>query len=125
MSIEKWDPITVKRAALAELQQNAELVGVFVETEARRRLDAISNPDTKRDRNYRHYLSKYLLTHVITSGNDFIEIDVGMKIGPRGSGASYHGFFIEIGSDSAPAHPYLRPAVFDNRAEILQLLAGK
>lgn len=125
MTIEKWDPVTVKRAALAELQQNAELVGVFVETEARRRLDAISSPDTKRDKNYRHYLSKYLLRHVITVKNDAIEIDVGMKVGPRGTGASYHGFFIEIGSESAQAHPYLRPAVFGNSAEIVQLLAGE
>lgn len=125
MSVEKWDPIAVKKMAMDELMANAELTGVFIESEARRRLDAITAPDTSRDKNYRHYLSKYLLTHTVTVEKDAVVIDVGMKVGPRGTGASHHGFYIEIGSESAAAHPYLRPAVFDNANEIVGLLAGK
>jgi hypothetical protein len=125
MSIVKWDPVAVKKMAMDELMANAELTGVFLESEARRRLDAITDPDTPRDKNYRYYLSKYLLTHTVTKESNAIVIDVGMKVGPRGSGASHHGFYIEIGSESAAAHPYLRPAVFDNADEIVGLLAGE
>jgi len=125
MTIVEWKPAVVKKMALDQLEANAELVGVFVETEARQRLDAITDPDTARDKNYRHYLSKYLLTHVVEKSEKEIVISVGMRVGPRGSGAGHHGFFIETGSESAPAHPYLRPAVFGNAREIVNLLTGK
>jgi len=122
--IKSWTPDKVKAMVKNNLAKNVEVVGVFVESEARRRLDAIKSPDTKRDKNYRAYLSKWLLTHTSTIGSNYVEVAVGMKIGNVGAGSHYHGFYIETGSVTAPAHPYLRPAVFNNTKEILQLFGG-
>jgi len=123
--IKNWQPQKVKAMVKGILSQNAEGVGVFVETEARKKLDAISSPDTKRDINYRAFLSKWMLTHTVVITENMVEVNVGMRVGDRGSGSHHHGFFIEIGSESAPAHPYLRPAVFNNKEEIIQLFGGK
>lgn len=106
------------------LSQNAEGVGVFVETEARKKLDAISSPDAKRDINYRAFLSKWMLTHTVVITENMVEVNVGMRVGDRGSGSHHHGFFIETGSSTAPAHPFLRPAVFSNANTIIQLFVG-
>jgi len=95
-------------------------VGKFVETEARRRLDAITDPDTKRDKNYRSYLSSYILTNKVEQETNAVVIQVGMKIGTEGQ--THHGFYIETGSSTAEAHPYLRPAVFNNEREIVGML---
>jgi len=121
--ITKWDPEAVRKAALADLQTNAEIAGKFVETEARRRLDAITSPDNRRAVNYRHYLSKFLLTYTVETLAKAIIIRVGMRRRSE-KGGDHHGFYIETGSSTAPAHPYLRPAVFDNASEIVSLLSG-
>ena len=121
--ITKWKPEAVRAAALAELQANAEIVGKFVETEARRRLDAITQPDNRRAVNYRRFLSKYLLTYTVEKTAKAIVIRVGMRRRSE-KGGDHHGFYIETGSTTAPAHPYLRPAVFDNASEIVALLGG-
>lgn len=118
--ITKWDPVAVKDMARSVILSHAEDVGHFVESEARRRLDAITDPDTKRDKNYRAYLSQYILTNTVEDSEKEIVISVGMKIGKDGQ--RYHGFYIETGSSTAAAHPYLRPAVFGNQKEIVKLL---
>lgn len=118
--ITRWEPANVKTMALEVIMSRAEDVGKFVETEARRRLDAIINPDTKRDRNYRSYLSSFILTNVVEKGEKEVVIRVGMKIGKDGQ--THHGFYIETGSSTAEAHPYLRPAVFNNEREIVRML---
>ena len=123
--IKNWTPDKVKNMAKSILSSNAVEVGAFVESEARQKLDAIKSPNTKRDKNYRAYLSKWLLTNVVKTTKNMVEVSVGMKIGDRGTGTHWHGFFIETGSSTAPAHPYLRPAVFNNSKEILQLFGGK
>ena len=122
--ITKWKPEAVRAAALAELQANAEIVGKFVETEARRRLDAITQPDNKRAINYRKFLSKYILTYTVEKTAKAIVIRVGLR-SHYGKTKGHRGFFIETGSTTAPAHPYLRPAVFDNGSEIVALLGGR
>lgn len=118
--IVNWQPAKVKQMAKDVILSRAEDVGKFVETEARRRLDAIKDPDTKRDKNYRHYLSDFVLTNTVESETNAVVIRVGMKIGKDGQ--HYHGYYIEIGSSTAEAHPYLRPAVFSNSREIVQML---
>ena len=118
--ITKWQPANVKRMVKDVLLSRAGDVGKFVETEARRRLDAITDPDTKRDINYRNYLSSYILTNKIEDEVNAVIISVGMKIGKEGQ--THHGFYIETGSSTAAAHPFLRPAVFDNEREIVGML---
>lgn len=120
MTITKWDPVAVKNMAKSVIVSHAEDVGHFVETEARRRLDAIEDPDTKRDKNYRAYLSEFILTNTVEDSEKEVAIRVGMKIGKQGQ--THHGFYIETGSSTAAAHPYLRPAVFDNGKEIVAML---
>jgi len=128
VSFSKWDPEKIKAAVEARLMDHAPAVGKFVEDDARRRLDAIKTPDTGRDRNYRRYLSKYILTHAVNKDRgpgtgDGLVIAVGMKIGK--SGQRHHGFYIETGSSTAPAHPFLRPAVTQNARDIIRLLIGR
>jgi len=120
----KWDPEAVKAATLAQVTANAELVGTFLETEARRRLDAIRTPDNKRAVAWRAFLSRWVLTHTVMEETDAIVITVGMKRGLK-KGGNTRGFYVEVGSSTAPAHPYLRPAVFGNAATIVALLGGK
>ena len=118
--ITSWRPDAVKQAAVAELESNGAIVGKFVETEARRRLYAISVPEW--GEKYRRLIVGRLLTFVVTREPKAVVITVGVAGGPKGR---HHGFWIEIGTRKQPAHPYLRPAVFDNAREIVALLAGR
>ena len=119
----KWDPAAVKAAVKSQLVENGEIVGKFVENDARRRLDAITKPDNRKAVRWRALLSKWVLTNTVEEEQDAVVISVGMKRGPK-SGGNTRGFYVEIGSKSAPAHPYLRPAVFQNMREIVKLLTG-
>jgi hypothetical protein len=121
VTFENGSPEKVEQMVRDKLKSRAEDVAKFVETEARNGLDAIQTPDTKRDINYRHYLSRWILTSQVTEDGKAVLIRVGMKIGK--SGQTHHGFYIETGSTTAPARPYLRPAVFDNKQAIMGLLA--
>ncbi len=119
MSPLKWTPETVKAAAIQELVANGEIVGKFVESDARRRLLAIRDPDW--GANYRRLVVGRLLTNVVEKSPNEVTITVGVRTGPRGA---HHGFFIEFGSRTAGAHPFLRPAVFENGRQIVALLSG-
>ena len=124
VTFERWTPETVKSLVTAKLLGNAPQTGKFIEDDARQRLDSIKTPDTKRDVNYRHYLSKWILTHAVEKeGEDGFVIAVGMKIGKDGQ--RHHGFYIETGSSTAPAHPFLRPAVTQNARDIILMLLGE
>lgn len=118
--IKKWSPQKVRDAALKELAENAEIVGKFVETEARRRLYAIDEPAW--GERYRRLIVARLLTYVVERKAKAIVITVGVRVGPKGH---HHGFWIEFGSSTAPAHPFLRPAVYDNARQIVKLLADE
>ncbi len=115
-----WTPEKFKKQIIAELSQNAEVVGKYCETEARRRLLAISDP--KWGEAYRSQLVARLLTYEIKTSAKEVDITVGVRTSSSGS---HHGVYIEMGSKTAPAHPFLRPAVFQNAARIVALLSGK
>lgn len=115
-----WTPNAVKRMAQEIVLERAEDVGKFCETDARRRLDAITDPDTKRDKNYRKYLSDWILTNTVEKDKFDVLIRIGMKVGKEGQ--MHHGFYIETGSSTAQAHPFLRPSVFSNARDIVDLL---
>jgi len=115
-----WKPDVFKKKLIAELAENAEIAGKFVEQDARKRLQAISDP--RWGEAYRSKLVARLLTYEVMTSPKEITINVGVRTSSSGS---HHGFYIEMGSKSAPAHPFLRPAVFQNAARIVALLSGK
>ncbi len=121
VTFENWQPEKVEEMVKQKMVSRGEDVAKYVETQARNKLDAIKTPDTKRDINYRNYLSRYILTSQVTEEDKAVLIQVGMRVGRRGQ--THHGFYIETGSTTAPSRPYLRPAVLDNKRNIMRLLA--
>lgn len=116
----KWNPEGVIEKVAAETTENMELACKFVETDARRRLLSISEPEWGAA--YRREILARKLTSVVTRKGKAIVGVVGMRTGKEGR---HYGYYIEMGSSTAPAQPYLRPAVFQNAREIVKLLAGK
>lgn len=115
-----WRADEFKAELLAELAANAEIVGKFVEEDARRRLHEVREPDWGRA--YRQQVVSRLLTNEIEQ----TQREIVIRVGVRATGDSrHHGFYIETGSSTAPAQPWLRPAVFENAARIVALLSGK
>lgn len=122
MTVTRWDPKAVKEMVRVQIENNLDAAAKFVEDDARRRLLAIRKPDTKRDVNYRNYLASYILTHQVESEKKDLVARIGMKIGKEGQ--KHHGFYIERGSSTAPAQPYLRPALMDNAKDIIRIITG-
>jgi hypothetical protein len=127
-----WTPEAVKRQVLDDLVANGEIAGKFIESDARSKLLGIGEPAW--GAGYRRYIANYLLTSLVEREANAVVIWLGVKLGPKGS---QHGLWIELGTATIPprggkrgrpgypAHPYLRPAVFNNAREIVRLLAGR
>jgi len=115
-----WKPESFKKQLIADLVQNGEIVGKFVETEARRRLLAIRDPEWGEA--YRSKLVARLLTYEVKTSPKEVTINVGVRTSSSGS---WHGYYIELGSSKFGPHPFLRPAVFQNAAKIVALLSGR
>jgi hypothetical protein len=83
---------------------------------------------------YRRQVVSRLLTYTVETEPKAVVIRVGVARGPKGA---QHGLWIELGTATIPphgdkpgrpgypAHPFIRPAVFENQRQILMLLAGK
>lgn len=115
-----WTPDKFKAELVQQLVANGEIVGKFVEEDARRRLLDIQEPEWGAA--YRSEVVARLLTHTVERDGNQVVITVGVA---EGSGGRHHGFYIELGSSTAPAHPFIRPAVFENGGKIVALLSGK
>lgn len=122
--IREWTPEAVKKMARDIVADNAELTGKFLEVEAAARLDAIKEPSDKRFLGYRWFLKRHLLTSTVKVRDNSVTVTVGMRRQAK-KGGDHHGFYIETGSAVAPANPYLRPAVFGNARDIVNLLTGR
>lgn len=118
----KWQPEKVRAFVVDELVENGEIAGKFVETEARARLHAIKDPDW--GEKYRTMIVGRKLTYAVIKEPKAVIIRVGVRMGKDEKGRWY-GFYIATGTRRRAAHPYLRPAVFQNRRKIVALLAGK
>lgn len=119
MSRMRWDTRTFRKMVEQRLVDRSEIVGKFVEEEARRRLLAIQEPRKGRQ-HHRRYVASLL---------DYeVEVERGgvrTRVGPRATSESRHfGLYIEIGSTVFPPAPYLRPAVFDNAGQIIGIFEG-
>lgn len=115
-----WKATEFKKKLSGDLAANAEIVGKYCETDARRRLLAINDP--KWGAKYRTQVVARLLTYEVKASPKEVIINIGVRATSSGR---HHGYFIEFGSRTAPAHPFLRPAVRENAAKIVSLLSGK
>ena len=115
-----WNQAEFINEVKKNLADNGEIVGKFIESEARKNLLAIQDPAWGRP--YRQKIVSRLLMYQVESKSKEVIITVGVA---KGSGGSHHGFYIELGSATAPPHPFLRPAVYHNAREIIALLEGK
>jgi len=115
-----WNEDEFKRGLIDFLIPNAEIAGDFIERDARKRLLSIKDPEWGRA--YRREVVSRLLDNGVEESKDEVTIFVGVR---KSKSGKHHGFYIEIGSSTAPAHPFLRPAVFGNAQKILDLIAGK
>ena len=113
----KWTPDEFKRELIAQLETNGQVVGEFVRQDARRRLNSIGDPDWGRQ--YRAFVAGLLGYDIKTSVKEVL-----ITVGVRGGYSSHHGFYIETGTSRRAAHPWLRPAVFENGKQIVGLLIG-
>lgn len=117
MFFSSWTPEKVNQAALDQIEANAGDAGSYVEAEARRRLQAIREPEW--GAGYRRNVVASLLMHKVQRTGDEVVITVGVATSEK---SRHHGLYIELGSSTAPAQPFLRPAVFENGAKIVGLL---
>jgi len=125
---EKWNPEGVVKTVQGDLVENMELACKFVEQKARSNLRAIVEPEW--GRRYRHRILARRLTSEVRVTKKMV---VG-AIGIRSEAGKDSGLWIELGTATIPphgkkkgrpghpAHPYLRPALFNHRNEILSLL---
>lgn len=118
--IDEWRQKEVIEQISGEVAENVEAAAKIVETDARKNLLKISEPEWGEA--YRKVLALYRLTTVMERNKRYIEAGVGMPSGKKGSD---YGFWIEIGSRTASAHPWLRPALKHNLRNITKLFAGE
>jgi len=116
----RWNPGAVKDMVKANLAENMETACKFVEQRARTSLLAIREPEW--GAKYRRVIVARRLTYVLSLEGNEVVGTVGVRKGEKGQ---YYGFYIEMGSSTSPAHPYLRPAVFNHANEIVKLLGGQ
>lgn len=121
MPIDRWDQDAVIEQIADEVESNMEIAVKAVEVDARKRLLSIGDPGW--GAGYRRLVA-YRLTSFVNRDARAIVGAVGVPPDPK-SGTPYMGFYIETGSTTAPAHPWLRPALLTNVRNILQLLGGK
>ena len=112
----RWDAKRVTREIADEVEATLEVAGKVVEVDARRRMLAIREPE--RGRGYRRVLALYRLTSAVVRTSWEIAAEIGI---PKGEAGGDYGFWIEVGSRTAPAHPWLRPALLTNLKAILGL----
>jgi len=118
-TITEWTQQEVIEAIKADLVANMEIAAGVVETDARKRLLRIQEPDFGRA--YRRVLALYRLISRIVVGKDVVEGQIGIPGGEKGSD---YGFWIEIGSHTYAAQPWLRPALVAHLKDVIRLLAG-
>jgi len=117
--ITEWNAGAVVSEITDAVHANMEMAAQVVETDARRRLLSIGDPDW--GAGYRRLLALYRLTSIVERDTRSVEAGIGMPPGKAG----YDGFYIETGSRTAPAHPWLRPALLGNLRRIINLLGGR
>jgi hypothetical protein len=122
MPIDRWNQKAVVDAVAADVEASMETAVKVVEVDARRRLLSIGDPDW--GAGYRRLIALYRLTSFVQREGLAIVGAIGVPPDPR-SGTRMMGFYIETGSRTARAHPWLRPALLTNLRNIIGLLGGR
>lgn len=111
--VKDWNPKRVKAMVAGNVAKAmTDDVGPFLVQEARARV-----------RRRTGKLSD-AIDFIVTVWGDKIEGVLGVRTGAKG-GHGFLGWLHEMGTSKMAAHPFLRPAVFDNAAEIVRRLGGK
>jgi len=115
--ISQWRQREVIEEIADQVAADMETAGKVVEVDARRRLLRIHDPEFGRA--YRRVLALYRLMSFVRRTGSVIEALVGI---PRGEKGGDYGFWIEVGSKTAAAQPWLRPALLTNLKRIMEFL---
>lgn len=116
----QWRQKEVIEAVKKRVADDMAIAVKVVAVDASGRLKAIDEP--KFGRYYRWILAMHRLT-------SFVEVKAKEIVGrvgiPRGKKGGDYGFYIEMGSKTAAAHPWLRPALIHNLKKIVGILGGE
>lgn len=105
--LKNWNPRAVESAVSGKLIQRMDEVGAFVASQARAR--APRDTGTLREN----------ITHEVHARGNHVEAVVGVRK------KVFWAWFMEMGTrKGVRARPFLRPAVWQNRATILRILGG-
>lgn len=122
MSVEinwdSWTPEKLIEEYKTRISKNADMVGYRMRNSARGRLRSISHPDNKRDANYRRFVASRIVHQVETEGDDVV-LSIGVD-GPE----PLSGYYIETGSETAPAANYLRSTLIQDLPNEIGALFG-
>lgn len=113
-----WDTAKFKRQLLDIVERNCEPTGTFLQRSSRARLYAITEPAWGHE--YRRLVARLINFEIERRPNEIV-LNFGVQ---KTRDSRYHGLYIELGSREAPAHPFLRPAVFGNQKRIARILTA-
>ncbi|MBN1248468.1 MAG: hypothetical protein JXC32_12470 [Anaerolineae bacterium] len=113
----EWRQREVVEAVKAYVTDGMETAAKVIEEDARKNLLRVREPEF--GVGYRRVLALYRLTSLVKAAGMVIEAQIGI---PRGEKGGDYGFWIETGSKTAGAHPWLRPALAKNLRNIVGLL---
>jgi hypothetical protein len=116
----EWRAREVTAQIAEQVAEDMATAGKMVEVDARRRLLAIREPEF--GQGYRRVLALYRLISFVMRELSTITAYIGIPPGEEGSD---YGFWIEVGSRTAPANPWLRPALLTNLKNVMNLLSGR
>jgi len=105
--IAEWNAAKFKHKMLVKSAEGMGRVCQFVAEKAQANAPVLSG------------LTREEITYKLEVQEDIVEGIVG--VGKKAFYARFH----ELGTSKMAAHPFLRPAVFENEAEIMRLLVGK
>lgn len=106
--ITQWNAREVKAQISGDVAANMDSVCQFVRDQARGRAPTLTG------------LLASSIDYELSAGGETVSGRVGVK-----KGRAFYGWFHEVGTRKMAAHPFLRPAVWENVAEILRRLAGE
>lgn len=118
VSWDSWTPELLISEYKTRIAKNADMVGYKLRGAAKGRLNAVNMPDNKRDANYRRFVASKIEHQVEMDGDDVV-LSVGVA-GPE----NLSGFYIEVGSETAPATNYLRNTLINDLPNEMETLLG-
>jgi len=105
-----WNPRRVKAEIAGQVAQNMEVACLFVADKAK----------GLAPRRGGRLISEIDIAVEVGAYGDVVEGRVGVK-----RGKAFYARFQELGTRFMAAHPFLRPAVFNNAREIVRIIEGK